>query len=269
VELMVGRVITELFPKEEADITDELLRVENLSCNGIFEHVSFSLHRGEILGIAGLIGAGRSEVMETLFGIRKKSSGKIYVEGKQVHIHDPGDAIQNRMAMLTEDRKYNGCFQPLSVWENIGMASVSHYCKKGFVKKKGLLKAVKKLQGQLRIKTPGFEQKMVNLSGGNQQKVLVGRWSLTSPDILIVDEPTRGIDVGTKSEIHKILTNLAKEGKGIIMISSELPEVMGMSDRILVMSEGKITGELDMTATQEEIMHLAASEGTDRWGKIT
>lgn len=264
VEMMVGRSVTQMFPKEEVPIKEELLRVEGLGSEGRFSGVSFTLHRGEILGMAGLVGAGRSEVMEALFGIRKKSAGKIYIEGKEVQIKCPKDAIVNKIAMLTEDRKFNGCFLPLDVSQNMIMASVNKFCAGPFLKKRTVRMTGEKMRGLLSIKTPGLNQKILNLSGGNQQKVLVGRWLLTEPEILIFDEPTRGIDVGTKSEIHKLLTQMAREGKGIIIISSEMPEVMGMSDNIIVMHEGTITGRLSrQEVSQEKILMLASGQGTE------
>lgn len=261
VEMMVGRSVTQMFPKEQAEIGEELLRVENLGCEGVFKDVSFVLRRGEILGMAGLVGAGRSEVMETLFGIRKKTSGRVYIEGKEVNIRTPKDAISNKMAMLTEDRKFNGCYLPLDVAQNMIMASAGKYCIGPFLSQKKIKGAGERMRQALSIKTPGLKQKIVNLSGGNQQKVLVGRWLLTEPEILIFDEPTRGIDVGTKSEIHKLLSGMAKQGKGIIIISSEMPEVMGMSDNIIVMHEGTVTGRLTAEeVTQERILVLASGQ---------
>lgn len=261
VNMMVGRSIQQMFPKEQVPIGDELLRVENLSCEPYFKNVSFTLRRGEILGFAGLVGAGRSEVMETLFGIRRKTSGDIYISGKEVRIDNPRQAIQNRIAMLTEDRKFNGCILPLDVADNTVIASLGKYCMGPFLSRTRINASSGGMRDKLNIKTPSLRQKIVNLSGGNQQKVLVGRWLLTEPEILIFDEPTRGIDVGSKSEIHKILTQLAGQGKGIIIISSEMPEVMGMSDRIVVMHEGRITGTLDAAdATQEHILLYASAD---------
>lgn len=258
IEMMVGRAITNMFPKETVEIGDVLLRVEGLSKAGLFEDVSFDLRCGEILGVAGLIGAGRSEVMETLFGLRKKTAGKVYIEGEEVEIKTPRQAISRQMALLTEDRKHDGCFLPLSVRVNIVIASLNKISKGWFVNKKAVEEKANQMKSAMNIKTPDLNQIINNLSGGNQQKVLVGRWLLTNPNILIIDEPTRGIDVGAKSEIHKLITELAKQGKGIIMISSELPEVLGMSDRVLVMCEGRLTGILDAKeASQEKIMHYA------------
>lgn len=261
IELMVGRAITNMFPKESVEIGDTLLRVEGLSKEGLFEDVSFELHRGEILGVAGLIGAGRSEVMETLFGLRRKTAGEIYIDDKKVEIKNPGQAIANRMALLTEDRKFNGCFLPLSVRTNTIIACLNVICPGVFVRKKTVENKANQMKDAMKIKTPSLDQCINNLSGGNQQKVLVGRWLLTNPEILIIDEPTRGIDVGAKSEIHKLITELAKQGKGIIMVSSELPEILGMSDRVMVMSEGRLTAILDASeATQEKIMYYATSQ---------
>lgn len=261
IELMVGRAITNMFPKETVEISDTLLQVKGLSKTGFFEDVSFDLRRGEILGMAGLIGAGRSEVMETLFGLRRKSKGQIIIKGKEVDIKNPAHAIANRMALLTEDRKFNGCFLPLSVRVNTIIAALSSICPGMFINNRQIEEKATQMKDAMKIKTPSLDQIINNLSGGNQQKVLVGRWLLTDPEILIIDEPTRGIDVGAKSEIHKLITELAKQGKGIIMISSELPEILGMSDRIMVMSEGRLTAILNAEdATQETIMHYATSQ---------
>jgi ABC-type sugar transport system ATPase subunit len=258
ITMMVGRDISDMYKKEQVKIGETLLRVENLSCAGEFENVSFDLRKGEILGFAGLVGSGRSQVVETLFGVRKKSSGKVYINDKEVEIKSPADAIRNKMALLTEDRKFNGCFLPLSVRENIVMAALKDHSKGVFVDFKAADISSSQAINTLGIKTPSLEQKIVYLSGGNQQKVLVGRWLLTHPDILLIDEPTRGIDVGAKSEIYKLLSELAKEGKGIIMVSSELPEILGMSDRVLVMSEGRMTGILDIKdATQHKILEYS------------
>lgn len=261
IELMVGRELGNIFPKEYAEIGDVILRVEGLTRDDEFNNVSFDLHAGEILGMAGLVGAGRSEVAETIFGVRKKKSGKIFLHNKEVKIDNPRDAINNGMALLTEDRKSSGCFLPLSVRINTYIASVNDHSQGPFVNHKATIKSAAEMKDAMAIKTPSLEQRIGNLSGGNQQKVLVGRWLLTNPEILIVDEPTRGIDVGAKREIHKLISQLAKQGKGIIMISSELEEVLGMCDRILVMSEGRLTGILNREeATQEKILRFATGE---------
>jgi ABC-type sugar transport system ATPase subunit len=255
INLMVGRRIEDLFPKEFAEIGDIQLRVEHLSREDEFEDISFDVKQGEILGVAGLMGAGRSEIMETLFGIRKKTRGEVYVRGVKVEISAPSDAIKHKIAFLTEDRKNSGCFLPLSVSINICIASIGNYVRYGLLSKRKIDESTLDMISRLSIKTPSTAQKVMNLSGGNQQKILVGRWLLTEPEILIVDEPTRGIDVGAKAEIHKLLVSLAKKGKSIIMISSEMPEVLAMSDRILVINSGKAAAVLDARQTsQEEIM---------------
>lgn len=258
IQMMVGRTITNIFPKEEVQIGDVYLKVDGLSCDGIFKNVSFDVHKGEIFGFAGLMGAGRTEVVETLFGVRKKSSGKIFINGAEVEIRSPRDAIQHGLCLLTEDRKQSGCFLPLSVRLNTVAASLSKHSNGPFIRRKMMDQSAERMKSLLSIKTPGINVPISSLSGGNQQKVLLGRWLLTDPDILIFDEPTRGIDVGSKSEIHKLLTQLAQQGKCVIIVSSELPEVMGMSDRILVMSEGKEIGIIERKDfSQEKIMRYA------------
>lgn len=260
IAMMVGREVNQIFPKIVLDHFGEvILEVENLSDGNRFKDASFYVRRGEILGFAGLMGAGRSEIMETIFGIRKKVNGEIRLNGKPIQIRSPKDAIRNGIGFLTEDRKGTGCFLPLSVANNIIMSDLNKYKNGiGMVNEKRIIENCEAQREQLRIKTPSIHQLIKNLSGGNQQKALVARWLLMEPDILIIDEPTRGIDVGAKSEIHKIMTEMVKNGKAVIMISSELPEVLGMSDRIMVMHEGRITGELKREeATQEKIMEFA------------
>ena len=259
IQLMVGREVGAMFPKVECAIGETVLKVENLSSGRAVKNVSFELHRGEILGFAGLVGAGRTETVETIFGMRHKTSGKVYKDGKELQIKSPEQAIRNKIALLTEDRRGNGIVGLLSIKENTVLASLKSY---GFPLNHAKMRTdtdeyIKKLN----TKTPSMDTPIKNLSGGNQQKVLVGRWLLTDPDVLIVDEPTRGIDVGAKAEIHSLITKLAGEGKAIIMISSELPEVMGMADRILVMHEGEMTGIIDRKdATSELIMQYATGD---------
>jgi len=263
IKMMVGREVNEMFPKVICDIGDVKMEVKNLSYGKKFKDVSFNVRKGEILGIAGLVGAGRTEVIETIFGIREKSSGQVVIDGKEVNIKTPADAKQNKMALLTEDRRSTGIFPMLTVFQNVIMANIKKYIKKsGLLNHKMAIEDTNEYVKAISIKTPSIYQKVENLSGGNQQKVLVARWLLTSPEILFLDEPTRGIDVGAKAEIHRLITNLAGQGKSIIMVSSELPEVMGMSDRIVVMHEGKVTGILDNTKdlTQEEIMKYATGQ---------
>lgn len=258
IQMMVGREITHIFPKKDAILGEVVLSLRNLTKKGLFENISFDVRRGEIVGLAGLMGAGRTELMESLFGYRKLDSGEIFINGKKVAIKSPKDAIRYKIALLTEDRKLTGLYLPLSVKDNMVMVNIANY-------RKGLLLDNKKIKHKcdseierFRIKTPSANKIIRELSGGNQQKVLVSRWLLSDPDIIILDEPTRGIDVGAKSEIHKIMTGLAQEGKSIIMISSELPEVMGMSDRVVVMHEGHISGILDRSeVSQARVMEFA------------
>jgi inositol transport system ATP-binding protein len=264
ITMMVGRELGEVFIKEESEIKDVLLSAKHLSKEGemretTFKDVSFDVKEGEILGFSGLVGSGRSEVMEALFGITNLDSGKVYIRGEEVEINSPNDAIRNKLALLTEDRKSSGLYLPLAVDENMISASVDKFISKNFIDNDKVERECQELREKLNIKTPSLTQIVGNLSGGNQQKVLIARWLLTDPDILILDEPTRGIDVGAKSEIHKLMSALAQSGKAIIMISSEMPEILGMSDRIVVMHEGQKMGELTREeATQEKIMKLAS-----------
>ncbi len=261
INLMVGRELDQMFPKVDCEIGDVKLRVENLSSYKAFHNVSFNVRKGEIFGIAGLVGAGRTEIVETLFGIRTKTEGKVFIDNVEVNIQSPSDAIDNKMALLTEDRRHTGVFPMLSVRDNTIMAHTKSYRNRfGFLNHKQIEEDCTSYKEKIRIKTPSLDQLIANLSGGNQQKVLVARWLLTNPDILILDEPTRGIDVGAKAEIHSLVSDLAGQGKTIIMVSSELPEVLGMCDRIMVMHEGKMTGILDRSeATQEITMKYATN----------
>jgi inositol transport system ATP-binding protein len=257
IEKMVGRTLTDMFHKEKVDMGKVFLGVENLSGKG-FRNVSFQVRRGEILGVAGLIGAGRTELLEGVFGVTRTHGGSIKVEGKEVAIKSPADAIRAGMALLTEDRKLSGLYLNASVRENMFIANIHKYLLGPFVRFGKIEKDCSRMRDVMRIKTPSLMQIIKNLSGGNQQKVLISRWLLTEPDLLILDEPTRGIDVGAKSEIYRLMTEFVRSGKAIIMISSELPEILGMSDRIMVMHEGDKAGELSRAeANQEKILHLA------------
>jgi inositol transport system ATP-binding protein len=260
IHMMVGREITQMFPKETVPIGDVHLSVRNLSLKGVFHDVSFDVRAGEILGVAGLVGSGRSNVAEALFGVTPATSGEIWINGQKAVINSPGAAMKHGMAFLTEDRKETGCFLILDVQENMQMAILNQgFVKGGFVAEAEVNRNCDQMKDALRVKTPDMHERVENLSGGNQQKVLIGRWLLTHPRILILDEPTRGIDVGAKAEIHKLITRLAGDGVAVIMISSEMPEVLGMSDRIMVMHEGRVTGFLDRAeADQVKIMELAA-----------
>jgi inositol transport system ATP-binding protein len=260
IKLMVGREITQMFPKMTVPIGDVMLSVRNLSLEGRFHDVSFDLRKGEILGFAGLVGSGRSNVAETLFGVTPATSGSIAIDGKEIVISDPGVAMDAGMAFLTEDRKESGCFLLLDIMANMQIALLRHgHARAGFVREREIEKLCLEQKARLRIRTPDLEEPILNLSGGNQQKVLIARWLMTHPRILILDEPTRGIDVGAKAEIHRLITELASRGVAVMMISSEMPEVLGMSDRILVMHEGHMTGIVDRKdATQVKIMELAS-----------
>lgn len=260
IRMMVGRDITDMFPKIDCSIGDVILEVKNLTIPGVFHNISFQLRRGEILGLAGLVGSKRSNVAEAIFGVTPATSGDILVEGKPVTIDSPGVAMAQGFAFLTEDRKETGCFLTLNCLENIQSALITRsHVKAGFVEQGKVSRLASEMAAKLRVKTPDLFETVENLSGGNQQKLLIARWLLTKPRVLILDEPTRGIDVGAKSEIHRLITGLAAEGVAILMISSELPEVLGMSDRIVVMHEGHVSGVLDRAeANQVKVMDLAA-----------
>ncbi len=254
ISMMVGRKVNELFPKEEARIGEEVLRVEHLSGQR-FEDVSFTLRKGEILGFAGLMGAGRTEIVRALYGLDKITSGEVYIHGKKAKINSVKAAINQGIGFVSEDRKLLGLVLGMTVRENITLTNLKKYCRLQFIKKKKEKQTAEEQIEKFAIKTPSQLQQAVNLSGGNQQKVVLAKALLSSPEIIILDEPTRGIDVGAKSEIHRMISGLAKAGKGIIMISSEMPEILGMSDRIIIVHEGRIKGELmRQEATQESIM---------------
>ena len=261
IQRMVGRELTNRFPPRFNEPGEVVLKVENFTSIDprSFRDVTFELKKGEILGIGGLVGAQRTELMEGLFGVRHIEKGTVTYKGETIKIHHPRDAIKKGIALLTEDRRATGIFGVLSISDNVGVASLDKYIDYGVVlNNKKLESLVKDNIDKMSIKTPGPEQLIMNLSGGNQQKVIIARWLANDPEILILDEPTRGIDVGAKYEIYTIIADLAKQGKSIIMISSEMPELIGMSDRIMVMCEGRVTGFVDSkTTTQEEIMSLA------------
>ena len=260
IRMMVGREITDMFPKEPAGIGEVVMSVDGLTVEGVFRDISFDLRRGEILGIAGLVGSGRSNVAEALFGVTPATSGRIRIDGREVAVTSPAVAMREGMAFLTEDRKDTGCFLQLSILENMQIAMLhDRNVNRGFVEQREVSRLCDEMKSALRVKTPNMQERIENLSGGNQQKVLIARWLLTNPRILILDEPTRGIDVGAKAEIHRLISRLAGQGVAVIMISSELPEVLGMSDRIMVMHEGHMTGILNRDdADQVKIMELAA-----------
>jgi inositol transport system ATP-binding protein len=258
ITLMVGRELTHLFPKEDVEVGEVVMSVRGLTRHGVINDISFDLRRGEILGLAGLMGAGRTEVLEAIFGVTKVDAGEVVIRGKTVHIKSPADAIEAGMGLLTEDRKLTGIMGALSVRDNMTIANLNRFSPGGILRKRQMEAACQAQRQALAIKTPSLAQLIKNLSGGNQQKVLVSRWLLTLPDVLMIDEPTRGIDVGAKSEIHRLMSGLAKEGKAILMVSSEMPEILGMSDRVLVMSGGRITAEFSRAdVTQEKVLEAA------------
>lgn len=262
ISLMVGRELTNRFPPKDNSVGDVLLEVQNLTAANqpSCKDVSFTLHKGEILGIAGLQGSRRTEVLETIFGIRKKGSGKIVLNGKEINNKTSVDAINNNLALITEERRYNGIFSGLSTMFNSIIANIKNYSNKfGVVNHKKCETATAWVIDSMKVKTPSQKTNIGSLSGGNQQKVIIGRWLLTDPEVLLLDEPTRGIDVGAKFEIYQFIIALAKKGKGVIMVSSEMPELFGLTDRMVVMSNGRLAGIVDTKQTnQEEILRLSA-----------
>jgi ribose transport system ATP-binding protein len=265
VRLMANREVKEHFPRQKAKVGEELLRVENLTRGAKLKDVSFSLRRGEVLGVAGLLGSGRTELARAIFGVDPIDAGRIWVKGREVRIKSPSAAIKLRLGFLTEDRKTQGLVLVLSVRENLSLPSVEKLSRYGVLNAAAEAKLAGRLVEDLRIKTPGLKQKVLYLSGGNQQKVVLGKWLGCEADILIFDECTRGIDVGAKVEIYQLMNRLTAQGVGIIMISSELPEILGMSDRILVMHQGSLQGEFNAgEATQEKILSAALGQGAER-----
>lgn len=262
IALMVGRESTQRFPDFTTNPGEVCLKVENLTSANpkSFKNISFELRKGEILGVGGLVGAQRTELMESIFGLRGIKEGCITINGKKICKFSPSNSIKSGIGLITEDRRGSGIFPLLSICKNTIMASTGNYKTKiGLLDHKKLNEEAANYNAQLRTKTPSMETLIQNLSGGNQQKVIISRWLMTLPDILIMDEPTRGIDVGAKFEIYSIMAQLANMGKSIIMVSSEMPELIGMSDRIMVLCNGKLTGVLsDNNMTQENIMELAA-----------
>ena len=258
---MVGRELSQLYPEKHNKPGEVVFEVKNFTSINprSFRSISFSLRKGEVLGVAGLVGAQRTELMEGIFGIRSAAQGTLTHKGKELRINRPRDAIQRSIALLTEDRRATGIFSVLPVADNVSIASLDRYLEMGLFLNEGKIEQlVRDNVAKLSIKTPSTKTLIKSLSGGNQQKVLISRWLANDPDILILDQPTRGIDVGAKYEIYTIIANLAAQGKSIIMISSEMSELIGMSDRILVMCDGRLTGEINgPDATQENIMTLA------------
>ena len=262
ISMMVGRDLTERFPKKDNTAKEMMLEVKNLTAlnQPSIQDVSFELYKGEILGIAGLVGSKRTEIVETIFGMRPKEHGEIILHGKSVKNKSPEDAIKNGFALVTEERRSTGIFSMLDVAFNSVISNLDRYKNKfKLLKNKDIEKDTKWIVDSMRVKTPSYSTKIGSLSGGNQQKVIIGRWLLTEPEVLMLDEPTRGIDVLAKYEIYQLMIDLAKKDKGIIMISSEMPELLGVTDRILVMSNGRVAGIVKTSETnQEEIMELSA-----------
>jgi ribose transport system ATP-binding protein len=258
VRMMVGRSIEDQFPRRRPEIGDVLLEVRDLSREGALEEVSLRVRAGEVVGIAGIVGAGRTELARAIFGVDPVDSGEVWVEGRRMERFDPREAKNRGIGFITEDRQRQGIVPPLSVAENLVLASLGKSTSLGLVNRGEQRSRAQKMIDELNIRTPGPEQEVRYLSGGNQQKTVIGKWLLADSRVLIMDEPTRGIDVGAKVEIYELMNELTEQGAGILMISSDLPEVLGMSDRILVMAGGRITGELSgEEATQERVMTLA------------
>ena len=260
IKLMVVRELTQMFPKKTNSPGEILLRIESLSSkHNHVENVSLCLRRGEIIGLAGLAGAGRTEIIENIFGISERSGGKLYLNGKEIKNRTPREAIKNGFALLTEERRTTGIFGNLDIRENTTISSLRKHLRLGVISERSRKSDTAWSIGAMNVKTASQETHIKLLSGGNQQKVILGRWLLTEPEILMLDEPTRGIDVGAKYEIYQLIDSLAAKGKSVIVVSSELPELLGICDRIYVMSGGRIAGEVNAkSATQEEIMTLAA-----------
>jgi rhamnose transport system ATP-binding protein len=258
---MVGRELGELFPKEAVEIGEPLLEVRGLARRGVFRDISFTLRRGEILGLAGLVGAGRTEVARALFGIDPVDAGEVLLDGKPVTIKSPPDAVAAGMAFVPEDRQHQGLVLEMAIEQNTTLPILRRLTRLGLVQRRRERAVAREYADRLQVRAAGLEQPATALSGGNQQKVVLAKWLATDPAILILDEPTRGIDIGTKAEVHRIISRLAGQGLAILLISSELPEVLAMADRVLVMHEGRLTGEFSHEeADQERIMHAATGQ---------
>lgn len=260
IKQMVGRELTNRFPPKTNKPGEVILNVDNVSAEyQNLKSVSFELKKGEILGVAGLMGAGRTELLENIFGVATRKSGTIALEGKKLNNKSSRQSIANGFALLTEERRSTGIFGILNIRQNVTISNLKKYRRGPLLSDKGMIKDCDWAINAMRIKTPSQKTKIKELSGGNQQKVILGRWLLTNPEVLLLDEPTRGIDVGAKYEIYQLMIDLANEGKGVVMVSSEIPELLGVCNRILVMSGGRLAGEVNAeTTTQEEIMTLAA-----------
>ena len=258
---MVGRRLESLYPKETAEIGPVMLAVRDLSRLGAFQDVDFDLHRGEILGFFGLVGAGRTEVARVLFGVDRAETGSILLDGAPANIGNPSDALRHGIAYVPEDRHGQGLILSVSIADNIALPILRRLSRWSLVDTRRARRLATDYTARLQVKAAGLDQLVSALSGGNQQKVVLGKWLATNPRVLILDEPTRGIDIGTKAEVHRIISRLATEGLAIMLISSELPEVLGMADRIVVMHEGHVTGTFDRAdADQEKVMFAATGQ---------
>jgi ribose transport system ATP-binding protein len=258
VRLMVGRDLKDKFPKVKSEPREEVLRVEQLTRKGELHGVSFYVRRGEIVGIAGLVGSKRTETARAIFGADPIDSGRILLRGKPVNVRTPGDAIEHGIALVPEDRKRHGIFATLSVWENVVLSALRRFSRKGILDVRREKQRAQEFVASLRIATSDLDKRVRDLSGGNQQKVVIAKWLNTNAEVFLFDEPTRGIDVGGKIEVYRLMGELISRGAAIVMISSELPEILGLSDRILVMREGRICGEFDRAdATEEKILNCA------------
>jgi len=259
IRLMVGRSLDALFPKEEAEIGDVVFKASGLARRGIFADVSFDLRRGEIVGLAGFVGAGRTEVARSIFGVDPLDGGRIEIEGRPFRPRSPRAALRRGLAYLPEDRLHEGLVQPMTISDNTSMAVLPTLTPTGFLRPRAERRLARRFMEQLSIKATSSAQVVRSLSGGNQQKVVLGKWLAAEPRILILDEPTHGVDVGTKADVHRTISHLATQGLTILLISSELPEILGMSDRVLVMREGRLVAELSRAeATQKNVIHAAA-----------
>ena len=265
ITMMVGREMSDIYNIKRQEPGEEVLRVENFSDSSHFEHINFTVHKGEILGFVGLVGAGRSEIMRALCGVERRLTGDVYVKGKKVNIKNPSDAMHHGICFLTEDRRTDGLALQLSIKTNINMNSYDMISKKGIISLKKESERAEDYSKRVNVKTPNILQLVGNLSGGNQQKVVIAKLLCRDPDLLIFDEPTVGVDVGAKEEIYKLMEKLTEQGRSIILISSYLPEVMGLADRLIVMAQGKITGEFDKeelkTLRDEDVLRRASIEG--------
>lgn len=261
IKMMTGREIANIYPeKTPGKLGEEVLRVEHLTKKGVFDNVSFSVHAGEIVGMSGLVGAGRTEVCRSITGIDYLQSGDVFLKGRQLNIKKPIDAISNGIVYVSEDRKKDGLILELSIENNITITTIKKYATAGFINKKREYAAMGDMMDTLAVKASSVQQEVGDLSGGNQQKVMLANWMLVGADVMIIDEPTRGVDVGTKVEIYKIIRKLADEGTAVLIISSELPEVLGVCDRILVMRQGQLAGEIAAAdANEENVLMMATS----------